>query len=102
MKGNDPNVCNSLAWLLATCPNGECRDGKKAVELARKACELTQYKVFAYLDTLAAACAEAGDFKEAVVWQKKSLESAGLPADISGPAKERLQLYEAKKPFRQK
>ena len=35
---------NSRAWLWATCPDGKCRDGKKAVESATKACELTEWK----------------------------------------------------------
>ena len=35
---------NGLAWILATCPDPKHRDGKKAVELATKACELTEWK----------------------------------------------------------
>ena len=33
-----------LAWLLATHWADPIRDGKKAIELARKACELTEWK----------------------------------------------------------
>jgi tetratricopeptide (TPR) repeat protein len=33
-----------LAWVLATCPKDELRDGKRAVELATKACELSGWK----------------------------------------------------------
>jgi tetratricopeptide (TPR) repeat protein len=106
IKGNgyDAQVTqarNGLAWLLATCPKSEFRDGKQAVELARRACELTQYKVWAYVDTLAAAYAETGNFKEAVAWQKKALESSKSDAEKSS-LKERLQLYEAGKPYRLK
>ncbi|HYY93402.1 MAG TPA: tetratricopeptide repeat protein [Pyrinomonadaceae bacterium] len=56
------NAYNSLAWLLATAPKQELRDGKRAVELARKACELSKWQHPNQLDTLAAAYAEAGDF----------------------------------------
>jgi len=35
---------NNLAWLLATCAEEKVRSGAKAVENAKKACELTQYK----------------------------------------------------------
>jgi hypothetical protein len=32
---------NNLAWVLCTSPEDKLRDGKRAVELAAKACELT-------------------------------------------------------------
>jgi len=51
---------NNFAWLLATCPDAKLRDGRKAVELATKACELNQWKSPDLIDTLAAAYAEAG------------------------------------------
>ena len=50
------------AWLRATCPNEKYRDGKRAVESATRACELTDWKKAGHLDTLAAAYAECGDF----------------------------------------
>ena len=36
---------NNLAWLRATCPEARVRDGKKAIESATRACELTEWKV---------------------------------------------------------
>ena len=56
---------SSKAWLLATCPDDKVRDGKKAVEAGKHACELTDYKSGNELENLAAAYAEAGDFTEA-------------------------------------
>src|SRR6201999_1455894 len=44
-------VCNDLAWLLATVPDATLRDGKKALTLSTKACELTHWKAPQYLDT---------------------------------------------------
>ena len=35
---------NEMAWLLATCPDPKLRDGKRAVTMATKACELTDWK----------------------------------------------------------
>ena len=63
---------NNLAWLLATAPDDSVRDGLRAVEHARKAIEIGMNGP--WMDTLAAALAEAGDFKEAVVAQKRAYE----------------------------
>jgi hypothetical protein len=53
-----------------------------------------------YLDTLAAAKAESGNFKEAAMWQKKVIEQlAGDKAEVE-KARKRLKLYEDGKPYR--
>ena len=43
------------AWLRATCPDAHFRDGKLAVESARRACELTGWQNAGELQVLAAA-----------------------------------------------
>jgi hypothetical protein len=55
-------MLDELAWLLATYPDSKSRDGSDAVRLAERACVLTERRIPALLDTLAAAYAEAGDF----------------------------------------
>lgn len=92
---------NNSAWMLATCATAKVRDGKKAVERATKACELTNWKNPTYLDTLAAASAEAGAWDEAVKWQKKALEDTAFASNESSKARQRLRQYESKKPHRE-
>ena len=92
---------NMLAWILATAPNDAVRNGAKALEHARKACELTKWGDANYLDTLAAAYAELGQFDEAVKWEKKALESPSLPNAFAADFRQRFKLYQERKPYRQ-
>jgi tetratricopeptide (TPR) repeat protein len=93
----DDETLDSMAWLLATGAHPASRDGKRAVRLAREACELTQWKEPSYLDTLAAAYARAGDFASAVKWQAKALEDPDFRE--AREARERLALYRVGKPY---
>ena len=94
--------CEGLAWLLATCPKDTVRDGKRAVELARKACQLDSWNNPWRLDTLAAAYAEHGSFKDATKWAKVAIEQAkDAPKQKIEEMKARLKLYEAGKPYRE-
>jgi tetratricopeptide (TPR) repeat protein len=94
-------ACGVLAWTLAVCPRARLRDGAKAVEYATKACELTQWKQWELLDNLAAAYAESGQFGEAVKWETKAL-ALGVPKSEEQEARQRLGLYERKKPYHEK
>jgi tetratricopeptide (TPR) repeat protein len=90
---------NNKAWLLAACSNPKYRDGKRAVELASMACELTGWTDAMCLSTLGAAYAEAGDFEQAVKWQEKALADKNY-AQINGEeAHKRLKLFRERKPY---
>jgi hypothetical protein len=90
---------NNKAWLLATCPDDAVRDGELAVEHATTACELTEWSNFAFVDTLAAAYAEAGDFESAVQWQEEAISLGG--GAYSQDFQKRLRLFKAGKPYRE-
>jgi tetratricopeptide (TPR) repeat protein len=70
------NTHSQLAWIWATCPTPALRDGRRAIQAAQKACELTGWKKAHILDVLAAAQAECGLFEEAVKSAGKAVELA--------------------------
>jgi tetratricopeptide (TPR) repeat protein len=94
------SAANNLAWLRATCQDGKLRDGKQALRLATKCCELTNWKDGGLLDTLAAAYAELGQFDKAVEWQERSLEGSRTERGDPDGRRARLRLYQRKQPFR--
>jgi tetratricopeptide (TPR) repeat protein len=89
---------HTLAWVWATCPDAKRRNGKKAVEFARKACELSGWKDGRYLSTLSAAYAECAKFDEAIRWQKQALLLA--TDNDKATFRARLALYEIRQPLR--
>jgi Tfp pilus assembly protein PilF len=104
LEVNQPQTLNEFAWLLATDPHAEIRHGADAVQLARRACELTHSQEPAFLGTLAAAYAETGDFDKAVATGQAAHDLAvaqGRKA-LAEINLQLLALYRAHEPFRQK
>lgn len=90
---------NDLAWLLATCPDVKIQDGAQAVTLARQAVKLERNA--GYLDTLAAALARAGNFKEAVAVQQEAvdmLKQSKASAEAVSEFTQRLERYSSGQP----
>jgi tetratricopeptide (TPR) repeat protein len=101
----DPQLAlafNSRARLRATCLDEKHRSAKQAIQDALRACERSDWAVSSYLDTLAAAYAEAGDFEEAVKWQQKAVESSKVDKSFIERSSLRLKLYQAHKPLRER
>ena len=69
------------------------------MRLATKACELTKWAEPGALDTLAAACAEAGDFNSAVKWQSKAISLAKSSKAQLADASRRLTMYQHRQPY---
>jgi tetratricopeptide (TPR) repeat protein len=78
---DSPRMLDELAWLFGTYPDSKSRDGTEAVRLAERACLLTERRIPALLDTLAAAYAEAGDFPRAISAAEEALERARSSGD---------------------
>ena len=95
---NDTIANNNLAWLLTITPDTKLRDGKKALEYAKRACELSEWKNAYCLGTLAAAYAETENYDEAVKWEKMCI-ATGLPEKEMQQARKELDLFENKKPY---
>jgi len=115
VEEDDDGLLNNYAWVLATSPLAELRDGKRAVELATRACELTAYETPHILSTLAAAYAETGDFATAEKWSQKSIDVSQQAIDKTDDEKLKEKLrkeleqltkevasYKEKKPWRER
>lgn len=93
---------NNLSWVLSTSPIDEIRNGKEALELGLKACEVTEYKQAHILSTLAAAYAESGDFEKARQWASKAVELGKEQSHEQLEQLEKeLEAYKANKPWRE-
>lgn len=96
------SLLNNFAWVLATSPDDKVRNGKRAIELATKACEVTEYKKPHILSTLASAYAESGDFETAMKWSSKAVELGAKDKEVDEQLKKELESYKQKKPWREK
>jgi len=96
------DALNNLSWLFSTHYDPEMRNASESIKLARRVCELTNYQNPFYLDTLAAAYAEAGRFDAAVETARKAAVLARSSRDdgIYDEILNRLESYESGKPFR--
>jgi tetratricopeptide (TPR) repeat protein len=102
LKPDDDGILNNLAWVLATSPFDHLRDARRSIELAKKACEETNYEMPHILSTLAAGYAEAGEFETAIKWSTMAVEKGKteLKNQIEQLEQE-LESYKSRKPWRE-
>jgi Flp pilus assembly protein TadD len=101
LRPDFPRAANNLAWILATAPDGSLRDGRKALALARGLGPEAEGNAV-MLGTLAAACAETGQFAEAVATVRRARQLAFSQSNQSLAARLEAQerQYEKGEPFR--
>ncbi len=94
---------NNLAWMLATCPEPKIRDGRRALQLAEQASQITKGMNPAILETLAAAQAETGGFSEATATAERALDAARSQTNVplAKALSQELSRYRAGAPFRE-
>ncbi|WP_315857280.1 tetratricopeptide repeat protein [Rhodopirellula halodulae] len=105
-----PSVLNNLAWVLATSPKDDVRNGARSLELGLRAVELTKEEEAHILSTLAAGYAETGDFENARKWSEKAVEAAKKEIEEGADEEsvqinqlqEELDSYKSEKPWREK
>jgi tetratricopeptide (TPR) repeat protein len=103
LKPDWPAGLNALAWLLATHPSREARNGAEAAQLAERACALTGGNDPRFLGTLDAAYAENGRFEEAIQAAERTRQAARAAgqAELAQAAEARIEIYRARQPFHQ-
>jgi len=84
-----------FADFWARCPDPSRRDGPVAVELATRACELSDWADWQCLSTLAAAKAQCGDVEQACQWAARALELA--PENRRAHCEAELAQYQARR-----
>jgi arylsulfatase A-like enzyme/Flp pilus assembly protein TadD len=94
---------NSYAYLLATAPDEKHRNGPEALRIAQRVTRETSEPQPSFLDTLASAYAEVGDFANAVSVQKRALRLIEATGDAEqiGDARDHLAELEAGRPVRE-
>jgi len=92
---------NRRAWLRATCPDPAIRNGRAAIDDAKKACNITKWREADMIDTLAAASAESGDFDSALRYEQQAM-SAPDANEVSRTLQEHMSLFKQHRPVRMK
>lgn len=103
LEPDSPVAMDELAWILATHPLPQFRNGARALRLAQRALELSGGKEARSWVVLDAACAESGRFPDAIAAAQKARELALAAGDqqAAQACEARLSLYQTQRPFHQ-
>jgi arylsulfatase A-like enzyme/Tfp pilus assembly protein PilF len=99
----EDGILNNYAYALVTNPNEEHRDGDEALRIAKQITQGDEGSRADYLDTLACAHAEVGDFASAVRVGEQALallDDSGDPKLIE-ESKAHLEQFRAGRPVRE-
>jgi protein O-mannosyl-transferase len=101
---NDIEALNNMAWILATWPEAEIRDGTRAVALAERANSLAHGESPVISATLAASYAEAGRPADAVKTAQHALQLATAQGNAAraDSIRAQIELYQSGAAFRDK
>jgi tetratricopeptide (TPR) repeat protein len=100
LSPNNDSVLDRLARFRATCPDASLRNGKEAIRMSMRACELSKWKEPYRIETLAAAHPETGDFEQAVKYQTQAMKMKSEYGGVNKEMRGDLALYQAGKPAR--
>ena len=92
---------NNLAWFFATNPDPKLRNGKYAVRLATRTCEMTGFQSHSKVMALAAAYAEDSRFDDAISTAQLACSlasAAGQPELLKGD-QALLELFRSHQPY---
>lgn len=102
IDGEEFNLLNNLAWVLATSPFDAYRDGPLSLELSQKSAELSEYKMPHILSTLASSYAELGNFEKAIEWSSQAVELAEKEEhEKANDLRKELESYKKREPWRE-
>jgi tetratricopeptide (TPR) repeat protein len=99
--GEDPELRNSYAWFLSTCPVANFRDPAKAMQQLQSIDSEKMAANHYFQGTLAATLASQGDYAGAVAAAQRAIalgEAAGDKLFVAGTLS-RLDLYRAGRPY---
>ncbi len=99
-RADDADALAGLAWILATSPNPEFRNGTQALAMASRAGELTEHQDADKLKILAAALAETGDYPAAIQQIQAALGRAAKTGTRDGDLPKMLERFQHAQPWR--